>query len=138
MATAMVTFGISQAIGAINNAVNKTRIMNAAKAGNYEKLSRLGTHNTNSNMVVLGKYEGGGPNCYTTIAEANKVTYFSLDYWDEVASIVGKENMWKINEAFLNQQIGKAFYASHSIANATNSFLREIEFLGKGILITQI
>lgn len=35
-----------------------------------------------------------------------------------------------INEAFLNQQIllGKTFYASHSILDATNSFLKEINY----------
>jgi len=119
---------------------NKSAVIEAAKNGDYEALARLGTHNPESSKVMLGKFEDGGATSYIARA-GNEFTYFSLPEWDAISQIVGKDNMWLINKAFLNQQIalGKTFYASHSIVNATYSFLREIKHLSQlGIGIIQL
>ena len=119
---------------------NKSAVIEAAKNGDYETLARLGTHNPESSKVMLGKFEDGGATSYIARA-GNEFTYFSLPEWDAISQIIGENDMWLINEAFLNQQIalGKTFYASHSIVNATNSFLREIKHLSKfGIGIIQL
>ena len=39
------------------------------------------------------------------------------------------DDVWMINQSFLNQQVGKTFCFSHSIENATGYFLREIQYL---------
>ena len=119
---------------------NKSAAIEAAKNGDYEALARLGTHNPESSKVMLGKFEDGGATSYIARA-GNEFTYFYLQEWDAISQIVGKDNMWLINKAFLNQQIalGKTFYASHSIVNATYSFLREIKHLSQlGIGIIQL
>ena len=105
-------------------------VIEAAKRGDYDEIARLSTHNAESNKVMLGKYDGGGATSY--IAKAGKeYTYFSLNEWDDVARIVGSQNMWKINQAFLDQQIalGKTFYTSHSIVGASGAFYEEIVYL---------
>ena len=114
-------------------------VIEAAKRGDYDEIARLSTHNAESNKVMLGKYDGGGATSY--IAKAGKeYTYFSLNEWDDVARIVGSQNMWKINQAFLDQQIalGKTFYTSHSIASAkiNTFFYNEISYLKNlGVII---
>lgn len=154
-ALAIVIFGLVTAVKAVAavraaNAARTARsvdVGNAASAENaavqpdYAEYARQATHNNASDKVVIGKYESGGANCYTTVAEANKATYFSMDNWDDVANIIGRDNMWNINQAFLQQQValGKTFYASHSITSATNSFLDEILFLKSlGIMVYPI
>ena len=117
---------------------NKSAAIEAAKNGDYEALARLGTHNPESSKVMLGKFEDGGATSYIARA-GNEFTYFYLQEWDAISQIVGKDNMWLINKAFLNQQIalGKTFYASHSIVNATGYFFYEINHLfenGLGII----
>ena len=112
--------------------------MKRQKNGDYEALARLGTHNPESSKVMLGKFEDGGATSYIARA-GNEFTYFYLQEWDAISQIVGKDNMWLINKAFLNQQIalGKTFYASHSIVNATGYFFYEITHLfenGLGII----
>ena len=144
----IVTLGLNTLRYSVANATvtpktvtnNKSAVIEAAKNGDYEALARLGTHNPESSKVMLGKIEDGGATSYIARA-GNEFTYFYLQEWDAISQIVGKDNMWLINKAFLNQQIalGKTFYASHSIVNATNSFLREIKHLSKfGIGIIQL
>ena len=119
---------------------NKSAAIEAAKNGDYEALARLGTHNPESSKVMLGKFEDGGATSYIARA-GNEFTYFSLPEWDAISQIIGENDMWLINEAFLNQQIalGETFYASHSIANATGYFFHEINHLSKfGIGIIQL
>ena len=128
----IVSLGITTAKFAIENAVSKNPLIKAAKKRDYETLARLATHNSESANVMLGKYDGGGSTSYIARA-GNEYTYFSLKEWSEISKIIGEKNMWKINEAFLKQQIslGKTFYASHNIFDASigTSFYREINYL---------
>ena len=148
MALAMVSFGISTIASSVCNAGSNKPIANvsqetsdplieAAKARDYDQLARLSTHNPEANKVMLGKYDNGGPTSYITKA-GNEYTYYSMARWEEVSNIVGTGNIWKANQAFLDQQIalGKTFYASHSTAEATNFFFQEINYLAKfGIIV---
>lgn len=105
-------------------------IMRLAKERDYKGLAKVSTHNPYARGVMLGKYDGGGVTSY--IAKAGKsYTYFSLNFWNDIADVIGNKNMWKVNQAFLHQQIclGKTFYASHPISSPTGSFLREINYL---------
>ena len=144
----IVTLGLNTLRYSVANAAvtpktvtnNKSAAIEAAKNGDYEALARLGTHNPESSKVMLGKIEDGGATSYIARA-GNEFTYFYLQEWDAISQIVGKDNMWLINKAFLNQQIalGKTFYASHSIVNATGYFLEEIKHLSKnGLGIIQL
>ena len=78
---------------------------------------------------MLGKYDGGGSTSY--IAKAGLThTYFKMPsrIFSKLTLKYG-DDVWMINQAFLKQQVGKTFYFSHSIENATGYFLREIQYL---------
>ncbi len=96
----------------------------------YAEYARIATNNPSSFEVVLGKYDSGGVS-YVKVAEERGATYFQLDNWSEVQFIIGKENMWNINEQFLEQQLaqGKTFILSHNPLFADGYYLQEIEFL---------
>lgn len=82
-----------------------------------------------SNEVVLGRDNLNGIS-YVDIAKSRGTTYFELDNWDEVAQTFGNDNMWLINEQFLNEQwyAGKEFFFSHNPleAEAGSYFEREV------------
>ena len=69
------------------------------------------THNANASEVVLGKYISGSADSYEAVAQARGSTYFSMSDWSTVQGQLGKDQMWNINQAFLDQQIaqGKTF-----------------------------
>ena len=83
--------------------------------------------------VVLGKYNSDGSVSYDAVAKNRGSTYFNLDDWNEVQNVVGKDNMWKINEQFLEQQFkqGKSFVLTHNPLEATGYYAKEIEWLRK-------
>ena len=81
--------------------------------------------------VVLGKYNQGGVS-YVNVANSRGATYFQVDDWDGlVNSVGGEQNVWNVNQAFLQQQLdaGKSFILSHDPATATGYFLKEVNFL---------
>ncbi len=98
----------------------------------YSKLAIDATKNANSNTVMLGKYNEKGIS-YVQEAINNKATYFQLDNWSEIAVKLGENNMWKINEAFLKQQIelDKTILLSHNPYMATGYYLEEVKYLIK-------
>jgi len=60
----------------------------------------------NSDSIVLEKFDGGGPTAYTTKAKEVGAQYFELDNWDELSKMYSDKEIWKINEKFLDIQIG--------------------------------
>ena len=66
--------------------------------------------------VVLGKYGDGGPTAYTSVAKDMDAQYFQLDNWDELAARYSDDEIWKINEKFLDIQTssGREIYLSHN------------------------
>ncbi|QSX04823.1 RHS repeat protein [Sedimentibacter sp. zth1] len=103
---------------------------NAIGSGVYSDLAKQATNIPNSTEVVLGKYCQDGIS-YVKIARQRGATYFELKNWDNIVDVVGKNNMWKINEKFLLQQLeqGKSFILSHSPYNATGYYVKEVKFL---------
>ena len=99
---------------------------------NYGNYAKKATHNPNSSEVVLGKYNSNGVS-YVDVAKQRNATYFSMSNWDSVSKEVGADNMWKINESFLQQQIAsnKSFILSHNPNTATGFFAQEVDFLIK-------
>ena len=68
------------------------------------------------------------------VAENIGAQYFNLDNWDEMADIYSSDDMWKINEKFLDIEIssGREIYLSHdpTIFAADGTFFsREIQYL---------
>lgn len=83
--------------------------------------------------IVLGKYESlkdkygnniyddkghsiSTDNSYDSVAKAMNAQYFSLDNWEELRSLYSKDEIWKINEKFLDIQMnfGREIYLSHN------------------------
>lgn len=58
-----------------------------------------------------------GERC-TSIAQRIGAQYFQLDNWDELAAIYLNDEIWKINEKFLDIQMssGRTIYLSHNPA----------------------
>ncbi len=113
-------------------AIRGVRYVRAVKTQNYNTLAKLFTHNKYANKVMIGKWDGGGATSY--VAKAGRThTYFSMPdrIYSKLFAKFGKDNMWKINQAFLSQNINKVFYASHNIWTAIpgTSFYEEIKYL---------
>ena len=115
--------------------VRAIRYYSAINNNDYATLAKLFTHNKLSNKVMLGKYDGGGTTSY--IAKAGYThTYFKMPsrIFNKL-SINFSDDIWLINQSFLDQQIGKTFCFSHPIKNATGYFAREIAYLiSKGVI----
>jgi hypothetical protein len=87
-----------------------------------------------ADTVVLGKYGDGGPTAYTSVAKDMDAQYFQLDNWDELASKYSDDEIWKINQKFLDIQTssGREIYLSHNPADYIGDgsfYSREIEYL---------
>lgn len=85
-----------------------------------------------SPTVVLGKFNQDGVS-YVDVAEKYEggATYFQLDDWDNIVNIIGEENIWYINKAFIKQQAeaNKTFILSHNPYEATGYFSKEVDLL---------
>ena len=90
----------------------------------------------NVDSVMLGKYEGGSPDSYERVAQDYGSQYFQMEQsiWDEMSIRYSREEMWKINEKFLDIQIasGRDIYLSHnpdSFRYTKTFFSDEISYL---------
>ena len=84
--------------------------------------------------VVLGKYGDGGPMAYTSVAKDMDAQYFQLDNWDELAARYSDDEIWKINEKFLDIQTssGREIYLSHNpeeYLGKEQFYSRELQYL---------
>ena len=60
--------------------------------------------------------------------------YFEIDNWNELVDLYGEDQLWKINEKFLDIQIasGREIYLStdpESIASITSFYAKELQYL---------
>ena len=88
----------------------------------------------NADAVVLGKYGDGGPTAYTSIAKDMDAQYFQLDNWDELSARYSEDELWKINEKFLDIQTssGREIYLSHNpeeYLGKEQFYSRELQYL---------
>jgi len=97
----------------------------------FDVLATSATRNADSTKLVLGKWSTTGQS-YQKVAAHYKATYFKLDNWRELSKTLSDAELWKINEAFLRQQIkqGKQIILSHDPSKATGFFKNEVDFLG--------
>ena len=84
--------------------------------------------------VVLGKYGDGGSTAYTSVAKDMDAQYFQLDNWDELAARYSDDEIWKINEKFLDIQTssGREIYLSHNpeeYLGKEQFYSRELQYL---------
>ncbi|MBT8372988.1 MAG: hypothetical protein KJO34_18635, partial [Deltaproteobacteria bacterium] len=96
----------------------------------FDDLAAKATRNSDSSKVVLGKgFENG--KSFTKVAAHYKASYFRLDNWMDVSKTHTPDEIWRINESFLDQQIkaGKEIILSHNPANASRFYLREVQYL---------
>ena len=96
----------------------------------FDDLATSATRNAGSTKLVLGKWNKTGQS-YQKVAAHYKATYFKLDNWRELSGKLSRAELWKINEAFLDQQIkaGKQIIMSHNPAKATGFFADEVAYL---------
>lgn len=83
---------------------------------------------------MLGKFEDGKSTSYDKIAQEYDAQYYNLDEWDELAKTYSRDEMWKVNEKFLDIEIasGRDIYLSHDPAKFSGDgsfFAKEIEYL---------
>ena len=104
----------------------------------YDEAEEIAFNSTqgrnNAESVVLGKYGDGGPTAYTNVAKDMDAQYFQLDNWDELAAKYSDDEIWKINQKFLDIQTssGREIYLSHDpkLYKGDGSFYsREIQYL---------
>ena len=69
-----------------------------------------------SDAVMLGKYEKNSSASYDEMAKAYDCQYFNLDNYDELATQYSRDEIWKINEKFLDIETssGREIYLSHN------------------------
>jgi hypothetical protein len=96
----------------------------------FEDLAANAARNADSTKFVLGKFSEEGKS-YTKVASHFKATYFKLDNWRDLEKTLSQEDIWKINETFIKQQIkhGKEIILSHDQSKAKGFFAREVDFL---------
>lgn len=77
----------------------------------FSQAASYATKNGGASEVVLGKYMPNNPKSYDEVARSRGATYFTMGDWNAVSGEIGEAQMWGINKAFLDQQIGqgKAF-----------------------------
>ncbi|MDZ4385586.1 MAG: pre-toxin TG domain-containing protein, partial [Moraxellaceae bacterium] len=111
--------GVKGAVGAVSKSVPSSY---------YDDLARQATRNPDSNKVVLGKFIEDGKS-YTKVGAHYEASYFKLDNWRDINKSL--DDIWPINEAFLDRQIraGKEIILSHDPAKATGYFKREVNYL---------
>ena len=73
---------------------------------------------------------------YNSIAKEMDAQYFQLDNWDELSQLYDPEEIWKINEKFLDIQIasGRDIYLTHDpeeYLNTPTFFSKELQYLKK-------
>ncbi|MGO2961379.1 MAG: hypothetical protein ACTIDE_02090 [Carnobacterium maltaromaticum] len=84
--------------------IENTSIMSGVEAEENAFNAIKGSNNSDS--IMLGKFDGGGKTSYTAKAEEYGSQFFELDNWDELSIQYSDEEIWKVNEKFLDIQIG--------------------------------
>ena len=121
----LIGFGIGAVVGAVIGGF-------AGANGWYNAKALEFTHNAGSGKVVLGR----SADAYSAVAKSKGATYFNTTdkIWNATKAMkgVGDKGMWRINKAFLRQQIkaGKQFYLASNPAIGPNGFLiKEVAYL---------
>jgi hypothetical protein len=100
-------------------------------AGYFEDIARSATRNPDSPIVVLGKFSRDGGVSYQKVAAHYRASYFKVENWNEITKGMTEAEKWKLNEAFLMQQLsaGKQIILSQDPKIATGFFAEEVKYL---------
>ncbi|MBR0147346.1 MAG: hypothetical protein IJM25_11895 [Eubacterium sp.] len=121
------------AAGAAAVEVTKTEVFTSKEVRDLAKKAIHGP--AKSDMVFLGKHnDGTGAKPYDELAKEYGAQYFELDSWDELDKTHSGDEMWRINEQYLIEQVssGRDIYLTSDpeIWGETDTgFGREVRFL---------
>ena len=111
----------------------KLGILSTSYAKEIAKQSTKG--NLRCNAVLLGSFDNGTETSYVNVANKLGTQYFQLDNWSELSSKYSNRQMWKINKAFLDNQIqanNKIIFSHNPYNPIPESFFeREVKYLKK-------
>ncbi len=96
----------------------------------FDAFASKATRNPDSDKLILGRgFEDG--KSYTKVAAHYKATYFKLDNWQHLSRSHTPDEIWRINETFIDQHLkaGKRIILSHDPSKASRFYLREIQYL---------
>jgi hypothetical protein len=100
----------------------------------FDDLARQATKNPDSRRLVLGHFDRQGTS-YQKVAAHYDATYFKLDDYNSITKGLSQDEIWRINETFLTQQLrqGKQVLFSHDPLKARQGsfFEREVRFMGE-------
>jgi len=105
--------------------------MSSSRAADFfDDIALQATRNPNSGKLVLGKF-GEGSKYYTKVAAHYEASYFKIENWRDLSKTLTTDELWKVNETFLRQQItqGKDIILSHNPVTATGFYAREVDYL---------
>ena len=113
---------------------SEQKILTDSEAEEYAFNAINGSNKSES--VMLGKYEEGSLNSYDEMAKDYGSHYFNLKNWKELHLKYSDDEIWKINEKFLDIETssGREIYLSHNpdaFRNTTTFYAREIQYLEK-------
>ncbi|MDC9575758.1 hypothetical protein PSI07_22260, partial [Pseudoalteromonas sp. GABNS16A] len=98
----------------------------------FDDVAINATRKPDSNRLVLGHFAREGTS-YQKVAAHYEASYFKVDDWNSVTKGLSNDEIWRINETFLDQQVmqGKKILFSHNPSKARpNSFFeREVNYL---------
>jgi RHS repeat-associated protein len=128
--------------GVVRRAWNWVRGVDVAAAGSrsaanrgagwFEDIARNATRNPDSDKVVFGHFAPEGSS-YQKVAAHYNATYFKVADWKAVTKGLSQDEIWRINETFITQQIrqGKQILFSHDplMAKPGSFFEREVNFM---------
>ena len=92
----------SSADEVVETADTAKEILSTTQAEEYAFAAINGSNN--AEYVLLGKYVEGSPDSYEVVASEISAQYFNLNNWDELSLQYSKDEIWKINEKFLDIQ----------------------------------
>ncbi len=100
--------------GTGNNIKSDYKILTSGEAESYAFDAIKGRNK--SDAVMLGKYEKNSSASYDEMAKAYDCQYFNLDNYDKLATQYSKDEIWKINQKFLDIETssGREIYLSHN------------------------
>lgn len=140
-------YGTSSAIDRLNSVKNFSGLVSGTSGGNGSSGTKTLTSSEaeehafsaikgadKADSAMLGKYQEGSPSSYDALAKEYGSQYFNLDNWDELSKVYSADEIWKINEKFLDIQTssGRDILLSHNPADYigdTSFYAKEIQYL---------
>jgi hypothetical protein len=131
---AKALYEAGEAVKAAEKIQSATLVLAKTNKGSawFDDIAKSATRNSDSDILVLGHFSEEGTT-YQKVAAHYNATYFKVDDWKVVTQGLSEDEIWKINETFLIQQLKqeKQILFSHDplTARVGSAFEREVSFL---------